>query len=120
MHTFVSSKACEATPSCCTIVGGIDKRTGQHSMLSCLKESRRSLARREPCGSLDLPSSLQEWRSFLSLWLFSEAHAPQVTLAMWMRPASDNGERCTECRKPTAPDRKHSVRGLDRAFCSQR
>ena len=101
--------------------GHFDDRTGQPSILSCLKQSRRRFARRdtEPCGTLEVPSSLQEWRSFLSLWLFSEARAPQATLAMWMRPASDKGERCTECRKPTAPDQKHSVRGLDRAFCSQ-
>ena len=69
---------------------------------------------------MEVPSSLQEWRSFVSLWLFSKALAPQATLARWMSPASDNGERCPECGKPVAPDQKLSVRGVDRAFCSQR
>ncbi len=101
--------------------GHFDDRTVQPSILSCLKLRRRRFARRdtEPRGTLEVPSSLQEWRSFLSLWLFSEAHAPQATLVKWMRPANDKGERCAECRKPIAPDQKHSVRRLDRAFCSQ-
>ena len=34
----------------------------------------------KPSGSMEVPSSWQEWRSFVSLWLFSQAPAPQATL----------------------------------------
>ena len=102
--------------------GYSDPWARQPSIIRVLEEIRRCFARgdAEPGGTMEVPSSLQEWRSFVSLWLFSEAPAPQATLAKWLRPASDNGELCHECGKPTAPDQKHSVRGLDRAFCSQR
>ena len=87
-----------------------------------LKEIRSCFACRDakPSGTMEVPSSWQEWRSFVSLWLFSEAPAPQATLARWLRPASDNGELCHECGEATAPGQKHSVRRLDRAFCSER
>ncbi len=102
--------------------GYSDPWARQPGIIYVLKEIRRCFGRRdaEPCGTMEVPSSLQEWRSFVSLWLFSEAPAPQATLARWLPPASDNGDRCHECGKPSAPNQKHSVHGLDRAFCSQR
>ena len=43
-----------------------------------------------PSATMDVPSSLQEWRSFISLWLFGPPAPKQATLAKWLRrrPAS--------------------------------
>ena len=89
----------------------LDSQTWQPSILTCLKQSRRSFTRpdTEPCGTLEVPSCLQGWRSFFMLWLFSEAHTPQATLLRWMHAAKH--ERCATCKKPNAQKR------LD-AFCS--
>ena len=58
------------------------------SIICVLEEIRRCFARHdaEPGGTMEVPSSLQEWRSFISLWLFSKAIAPQATLARWLSP----------------------------------
>ena len=92
----------------------LDYKTRQPSILACLKQSRMCFTcpDTEPRGTLEVPSCLQGWRSFFSLWLFSEAHTPQATLLRWKHPAED--ERCATCKKPKAPDQKQ----LDIAFCS--
>ena len=43
-----------------------------------------------PSATMEVPSSLQEWRSFISLWLFGPPAPKQATLAKWLRrrPAS--------------------------------
>ena len=87
-----------------------------------LGQIRRYFARDDakPSGAMEVPTTLQEWRSFISLWLFSEAPGPQPTLSSWLSPAGYNGERCHECGKHIAPGQQLFARGVARPFCSQR
>ena len=82
--------------------------------------SRFDGRRSGPSGTMEVPSTWQEWRSFISLWLFGPPAPKQATLAKWLRcrPASDTRELCHECGKTSAPGMKHSVRKLGGAFCS--
>ena len=102
--------------------GHSDPWARRPSIRRVLEEIRRCFARgdAEPGGAMEAPSTLQEWRSFIGLWLFSKALAPQATLARWLSPAGDNGERCHECGKHIAPGQQLFARGVARAFCSQR
>ena len=54
----------------------------QKGITDVLNEIRSWFAcrRAKPIGTIEVPSSWQEWRSFVSLWLFSQAPAPQATL----------------------------------------
>ena len=82
--------------------------------------SRFDGRRSGPSGAMEVPSTWQERRSFISLWLFGPPAPKQATLAKWLRcrPASDNRELCHECGEASAPGLKHSVRKLGGAFCS--
>ena len=82
--------------------------------------SRFDGRRAGPSGSMEVPSTWQEWRSFISLWLFGPPAPKQATLAKWLRyrPASDTCELCHDCGKTSAPGMTHSVRKLGGAFCS--
>ena len=75
-----------------------------------------------PSGSMEVPSTWQEWRSFMRLWLFGPPAPEQAPITKWLRrrPALDLHERCRECGKTSAPDMQHSVRKLGGAFCSAR
>ena len=55
----------------------LDYKTRRPSILACLKHSRKCFVcpDTEPRGTLEVPSSLQEWRSLFMLWLFSGACA---------------------------------------------
>ena len=70
-------------------------KVGYHcneSLTKVLEELRGHFdcRRAGPSATMDVPSSLQEWRSFISLWLFGPPAPKQATLAKWLRrrPAS--------------------------------
>ena len=92
--------------------GGMDpnSKTRRPSILSCLRNSRKCLLcpDTEPRGSLEVPSSLQQWRVFFMLWLYGKAPMPQATLLRWMRCAAS--ERCVMCKK--------AISKQVNAFCS--
>ena len=87
-----------------------NSKSRRPSILSCLRNSRKCFVcpDTEPRGVLEVPGSLQQWRSFFMLWLFNEAPALQTTLLRWMRAAP--AECCPMCKQP-AP-------GQYNAFCS--
>ena len=78
-----------------------DSTTQRPSILSCLRNSRKCFVcpDTERRGALEVPGSLQQWRGFFVLWLYSEAPASQTTLLRWMHAAPS--ERCPMCKQPT-------------------
>ena len=87
-----------------------NSKTRRPSILSCLRNSRKCFVcpDTEPRGTLEVPSSLQQWRSFSMFWLSGTAPASQATLLRWMHAAP--AERCLMCKQP-------SPKQLN-AFCS--
>ena len=87
-----------------------NSKSRRPSILSCLRNSRKCFVcpDTESRGALEVPGSLQQWRSFFMLWLFNEAPALQTTLLRWMRAAP--AECCPMCKQP-APRQCN-------AFCS--
>ena len=82
-----------------------------NSITELLSEIRGRIdgRRAEPCGFAEVPTTWQDWRSFIRHWLFGPRAWKQTTLKSWLRCPPAAPERCRDCGKTSGPGA---------AFCS--
>ena len=81
-----------------------------------LSEIRSRFDETEPRGSMEVPTTWQDWRRFIRLWLFGPP-ARRPMLELQRNPVA--GELCRDCGKSSMPATMHPVHMHGEAFCSQ-
>ena len=106
---------CQQGIVCLRIAHGAFNRWGGSVVLD-LPTIRRCFTASAPHGSMEVPTTWQDWRRFVQLWLFGPgAQTPMLELRR--NPVA--GEICTECGKTSAPAAMHPVHVHGKVFCSQ-